>query len=167
MWLRQIPYTMMKFACFERTIEAIYKYVVAKPRDRCSKSEQLSVTFIAGYIAGIFCAIVSHPADTIVSKLNNEKGLHLFDAVRRIGFAGVFSLIDFIVETIEFSFPLGLWKGLGTRIFMIGTLTALQWFIYDSIKVIFRIPPPPEPTILLQRKQSSSDISSLLKRESS
>lgn len=79
---------MMKFACFERTVEAIYKYIVPKPRDQCTKSEQLSVTFIAGYIAGIFCAIVSHPADTIVSKLNNEKGLHLFDAVRRIGFAG-------------------------------------------------------------------------------
>jgi solute carrier family 25 (mitochondrial phosphate transporter), member 3 len=79
---------MMKFACFERTIEAMYKYVIPKPREQCSKSEQLAVTFIAGYIAGIFCAIVSHPADTIVSKLNNEKGLNLFDAIRRIGFAG-------------------------------------------------------------------------------
>ena len=88
LWLRQIPYTMMKFACFERTVEALYKYVVPKPREQCTKSEQLGVTFIAGYIAGIFCAIVSHPADTIVSKLNNEKGLSLFDAIRRVGFAG-------------------------------------------------------------------------------
>jgi solute carrier family 25 phosphate transporter 3 len=88
LWLRQIPYTMMKFACFERTVEALYKYVVPKPREQCTKTEQLGVTFIAGYIAGIFCAIVSHPADTIVSKLNNEKGLSLFDAIRRVGFAG-------------------------------------------------------------------------------
>ena len=29
----------------------------------------------------------------------------------------------------------GLWKGLTPRIIMIGTLTALQWFIYDSVKV--------------------------------
>jgi solute carrier family 25 phosphate transporter 3 len=28
----------------------------------------------------------------------------------------------------------GLWKGLGTRIFMIGTLTGFQWWIYDSFK---------------------------------
>jgi len=28
----------------------------------------------------------------------------------------------------------GLWKGLGTRIVMIGTLTGLQWWIYDSFK---------------------------------
>jgi solute carrier family 25 phosphate transporter 3 len=30
----------------------------------------------------------------------------------------------------------GLWGGLGPRIIMIGTLTALQWFIYDFVKVI-------------------------------
>ena len=29
----------------------------------------------------------------------------------------------------------GLWGGLGTRIFMIGTLTALQWLLYDTFKV--------------------------------
>lgn len=65
LWLRQIPYTMMKFACFERTVELLYKYVVPKPRADCSKGEQLIVTFAAGYIAGVFCAIVSHPADTV------------------------------------------------------------------------------------------------------
>lgn len=46
------------------------QYVVPKPREQCSKGEQLVVTFAAGYIAGVFCAIVSHPADTVVSKLN-------------------------------------------------------------------------------------------------
>lgn len=30
----------------------------------------------------------------------------------------------------------GVWKGLGPRIVMIGTLTALQWFIYDAVKVL-------------------------------
>ena len=38
-----------------------------------------------------------------------------------------------------------MWKGLGPRIIMIGTLTALQWFIYDSVKVYFRLPRPPPP----------------------
>lgn len=41
---------MMKFACFERTVEALYKYVVPKPRNECTKGEQLVVTFVAGYI---------------------------------------------------------------------------------------------------------------------
>jgi len=49
---------------------------------------------------------------------------------------------------------LGLWKGLGPRIFMIGTLTALQWFIYDTAKVVLALPrpPPPQPPVSLQRR---------------
>jgi len=126
LWGRQIPYTMMKFACFERTVELLYKYAVPKARSDCSKGEQLVVTFIAGYIAGVFCAVVSHPADVIVSKLNQDKTASFGGVARSLGFAGM-------------------WKGLGPRIIMIGTLTALQWFIYDAVKVAFRLPRPPPP----------------------
>jgi len=73
------------------------------------------VTFLAGYWAGIFCAIVSHPADTMVSIMNKRGGT-----------------VGSIYSEIGFK---GLWNGLGTRIFMIGTLTGLQWWIYDSFKV--------------------------------
>lgn len=31
------------------------------------------ITFLSGYWAGIFCAIVSHPADTMVSIINKRK----------------------------------------------------------------------------------------------
>ena len=86
LWGRQIPYTMMKFACFERTVEAIYANVVPKPRAECSKSEQLVVTFAAGYIAGVFCAVVSHPADTIVSYMNKAQGSGIGDAAKALGF---------------------------------------------------------------------------------
>ena len=30
----------------------------------------------------------------------------------------------------------GLWNGLATRILMVGTLTGLQWWIYDSFKTM-------------------------------
>jgi len=135
LWARQIPYTMMKFACFERTVEALYKFVVPKPRSECNKGEQLVVTFTAGYIAGVFCAIVSHPADTIVSKLNQAKGSNFVDVAKSLGL-------------------MGMWKGLGPRILMIGTLTALQWFIYDTVKVVLHLPrpPPPEMPESLKRK---------------
>ena len=82
--MRQIPYTTMKFACFERTVEAIYKYVMPKPKADCSKAEQFMVTFAAGYIAGVFCAIVSHLADTVVSKLNNDVGITPISAAREL-----------------------------------------------------------------------------------
>jgi len=128
LWLRQIPYTMMKFASFERTVEAIYKHALSKPRHEYNKTQQLGVTFLSGYIAGVFCAIVSHPADTLVSKLNNvakapgESTAALsMRLLRDLGMAGV-------------------WRGLGPRIVMIGTLTALQWFIYDSYKVYTGLP---------------------------
>jgi solute carrier family 25 phosphate transporter 3 len=128
LWLRQIPYTMMKFSCFEKTVEILYATVVPKPRDQCTKGEQLMVTFAAGYIAGVFCAIVSHPADCVVSVLNKTPGASAGQVVKDLGWAGC-------------------WKGLGARIIMIGTLTALQWFIYDSVKVALRLPRPPPPTM--------------------
>ena len=37
LWMRQIPYTMMKFSCFEKTVEAIYANIVPKPREQCTK----------------------------------------------------------------------------------------------------------------------------------
>ena len=126
LWGRQIPYTMMKFACFEKTVEFLYANVVPKPRSECTKGEQLIVTFAAGYIAGVFCAVVSHPANTIVSYMNKAQGATLGSSARDLGFAG-------------------LWAGLGPRIIMIGTLTALQWFIYDGVKVQLRLPRPPPP----------------------
>lgn len=52
---------------FENTVMALYEHVVPKPKDECTKGEQLGVSFAAGYIAGVFCAVVSHPADNLVS----------------------------------------------------------------------------------------------------
>ena len=128
LWMRQIPYTMMKFACFERTVEFIYKQLLSKPKSEYNKTQQLGVTFAAGYWAGIFCAVVSHPADTLVSKLNN---------VQKAPGEGILTTTTKICRDLGWA---GLWRGLGPRIFMIGTLTAQQWFIYDTIKVYTGLP---------------------------
>lgn len=124
LWGRQVPYTMMKFSSFEKTVEYLYANVVPKPREQCTKSEQLIVTFAAGYIAGVLCAIVSHPSDTIVSKLNKDPSSSIGAILAEVG-------------------PLGVWRGLVARIIMIGTLTGLQWFIYDAFKVYTGMPRPP------------------------
>ncbi|GAA6037305.1 hypothetical protein JCM8097_008674 [Rhodosporidiobolus ruineniae] len=135
LWSRQIPYTMMKFWSFEATVSAIYSYL-GRPQASYNKLEQLGVSATAGYIAGVFCAVVSHPADTMVSKLNAP--LKPGQAKPTVG--SIYSEIGFG----------GLWAGLGTRIFMIGTLTALQWLIYDTFKVAAGLPTTgaaaPEPT---------------------
>jgi solute carrier family 25 phosphate transporter 3 len=36
----------------------------------------------------VFCAIVSHPADTIVSKLNQNKGSGVMEVASKLGFFG-------------------------------------------------------------------------------
>ena len=121
LWFRQVPYTMVKFGVFENTVKAFYKHVFTAPKSSYSKFTQLSITFASGYWAGIFCAIVSHPADTMVSIINKREStesavVQAKQIYGEIGFAG-------------------LWKGLATRILMVGTLTGLQWWIYDSFKV--------------------------------
>jgi solute carrier family 25 (mitochondrial phosphate transporter), member 3 len=63
----------------------------------------------------------------MVSKLNSERqpgesaGGAMSRIYNRIGFAG-------------------LWNGLPVRIVMIGTLTGLQWLIYDSFKLYCGLP---------------------------
>ena len=61
----------------------------------------------------------------------------------------VITVLCYIVYTwanmLVYLYCTGMWKGLTPRIIMIGTLTALQWFIYDSVKVFFRLPRPPPP----------------------
>jgi len=118
LWGRQIPYTMMKFASFETIVEKIYDRLPGS-KDDYSKAQQTGVSFVGGYLAGILCAIVSHPADVMVSKLN---------AYRKPGEA-FGTVTSRIYKDIGFS---GLWNGLPVRIVMIGTLTGLQWMIYVS-----------------------------------
>lgn len=122
LWGRQIPYTIMKFAAFENVVQGLYKYVVPKPREDCTKGEQLAVSFAAGYIAGVLCAVVSHPADNLVSKLNSTKGVSAGQIISEMGWFNLFT------------------RGLPLRIVMIGTLTGLQWGIYDAFKVSVGLP---------------------------
>lgn len=78
LWGRQIPYTMCKFATFEETVSLIYKQLGGRKEDY-GKLAQTGVSFLGGYIAGIACAVVSHPADVMVSKLNSDrKGKQIF-----------------------------------------------------------------------------------------
>ncbi|KAH9926328.1 mitochondrial carrier protein [Epithele typhae] len=118
LWSRQIPYTMAKFFFFEYIVALFYKHVFTAPKDTYSKPTQLGVTFASGYLAGVVCAVVSHPADSIVSLMgkpaNRGKSLGAIASE-----TGIVSLAT---------------KGLGTRVVMIGTLTGFQWWIYDSFK---------------------------------
>jgi len=118
LWSRQIPYTMAKFYFFEKVVQLFYTHVFTEPKNSYSKATQLGVTFTSGYLAGVICAIVSHPADNIVSQMGKKenKGKSVGQMINDQGYYRLMT------------------KGLGTRILMIGTLTGLQWWIYDTWK---------------------------------
>jgi len=118
LWSRQIPYTMAKFFFFEYIVQMFYRHVFTAPKDTYGKPTQLGVTFASGYLAGVVCAVVSHPADSLVSQMGkpSNRGKGLGQIASEVGFTTLAT------------------KGLGTRVLMIGTLTGFQWWIYDSFK---------------------------------
>ncbi|CAF1199057.1 unnamed protein product [Rotaria sordida] len=118
LWSRQIPYTVTKFYFFEKAVQMLYTHVFTEPKSSYSKSTQLGITFAAGYLAGIICAIVSHPGDSIVSLMAKPK--YKEKSIKEI-------IQDFGLAKLCTT-------GLGTRIIMIGTIAALQWWIYDTFK---------------------------------
>lgn len=118
LWSRQIPYTVAKFYFFEKAVSFFYTNVFTEPRESYSKNAQLGITFLSGYTAGIVCAIVSHPADSLISQMGKpaNQGKSLGAIAAEVGFTNLLT------------------RGLSTRILMIGTLTGLQWWIYDTFK---------------------------------
>lgn len=109
---------MAKFFFFEKIVQLFYTNVFTAPKETYGKGTQLGVTFASGYLAGVVCAIVSHPADSIVSQLGkaSNKGKSVGAIVNEVGMMTLAT------------------KGLATRVLMIGTLTGFQWWIYDSFK---------------------------------
>jgi solute carrier family 25 phosphate transporter 3 len=109
---------MAKFYFFEKIVQTFYTHVFTAPKETYSKPTQLGVTFASGYLAGIICAIVSHPADSVVSLMGKpqNKGKSIGTIASETGFTALAT------------------KGLGARVVMIGTLTGFQWWIYDSFK---------------------------------
>jgi len=135
LWARQVPYTIIKFMAFERIAEALFR-MMPKPKSELSKPEQMGVVFTAGYLAGILCAVVSHPADTMVSKINKIKMEGSMSDKMKYIYSG-----NGTPENPGIGFK-GLWSGLGTRIIMVGTLTGAQWFLYGAFKAAVGLPVP-------------------------
>lgn len=123
LWSRNIPYTMVNFYTFETVMDMFYNHIFTKPKDSYDKRTQLSISLLSGYISGMICAIVSHPADSIISLRckveNKEKSIATI--IKETGLTRLMTI------------------GLGTRILMLGTLTGLQWWFYDSFKYFMGI----------------------------
>lgn len=110
---------MAKFVVYEKAAEAIFR---SYPKENMSAGMQTTANLGAGLIAGFAAAIVSQPADTMLSKINKTKGApgegtmtRLFKIGKELGLRGSYG-------------------GIGARLFMVGTLTAGQFAIYGDLK---------------------------------
>ena len=118
---KQIPYTCAKFVVQGTTADTIYSSMGKSPAE-VSGSTALGVSLTSGVIAGVCAAIISHPADTLLSKVNKAGAggdgpliQRLGNIAREVGFKNLCTV------------------GLPARCVMIGTLTAGQFGIYDTV----------------------------------
>jgi len=118
---KQIPYTMAKFAVQGIVAEKMYGSMNTKPED-CGAMLNTSVALGSGVIAGVASAIISHPADTLLSKVN-KKGAGGDGSIpsRMINITKEVGVVNLCLS------------GLPARCVMIGTLTALQFGIFDTV----------------------------------
>ena len=118
---KQIPYTCAKFVVQGNVADSIYISMGSSPKET-SGSMNLGISLLSGVIAGVASAIISHPADTLLSKIN-KKGAggegtmakRLMNIASEIGFVKLCTV------------------GLAPRCVMIGTLTAGQFGIFDTV----------------------------------
>ncbi|KAH7852040.1 hypothetical protein Vadar_019795 [Vaccinium darrowii] len=122
LWGRNLPFSMVMFTTFEHSVDHIYRNVIKRRKEDCSRAQQLGVTCLAGYAAGAVGTILSNPADNIVSSLYNRKAETILQAVKDIGLVNLFT------------------RSLPIRMTLVGPVVTLQWFFYDTIKVLSGLP---------------------------
>jgi solute carrier family 25 phosphate transporter 3 len=118
---KQIPYTMAKFAVQGWAAERIMNVSNIDVKT-ATNNTKVAVALSSGVVAGVAAAIISHPADTLLSLINKE------------GAGGEGSISTRLVRLArETGFRKLCLTGLGARCVMIGTLTAGQFGIFDTI----------------------------------
>lgn len=111
---------MSKFVVYEKVAELAYSHFFDK--EKTSDAMQTTINLGSGLIAGFAAAIVSQPADTMLSKINKTKGLPGESTTSRL---------------IKIAKELGVrssFSGIGARLFMVGALTAGQFAIYGMCR---------------------------------
>merc|ERR1712205_148532 len=82
----------------------------------------IGVSLGSGVVAGVVAAIISHPADTLLSKINKGGAGGTGSMFQRVG--------NIAAETGFYTLCT---QGLGARCIMIGTLTAGQFGVFDIV----------------------------------
>ncbi|KAF5981660.1 phosphate transport MIR1 [Fusarium coicis] len=120
--LKQIPYTMATFLVYEKAIQTAYSVI---DKRELSSMGVTGINLGAGLVAGLAAAVVSQPADTMLSRINKERAVIGESTSRRLfRIAGELGLR-------------GAYTGMQARAVMVSGMTAVQFGIYGDIKKIF------------------------------
>ena len=124
---KQVPYAIGQFYTNEMMHGFVNTLVPRETMRRAGKVGELSTQLGCGIVAGIAAAVLSHPADTLLSQINKGGGGD-GSMLRRLG-----------VLAYEAG-PFGVWAGLGTRMFMTAILVSGQFLIYEQTKMAVGAP---------------------------
>ena len=127
---KQVPFAIGQFTVHEAANEVIYRAMGPERKAQLSRLESTGVELTSGVIAGVAAAVLSHPADTLLSAINKGAGDSKQSATSRM-----FQLAR------EFGPKRLLLTGLGPRIVMTCGLVGAQFVIYAQCKSLTGAPP--------------------------
>ncbi|KAE8211180.1 hypothetical protein CF327_g5042 [Tilletia walkeri] len=125
---KQVPYAIGQFTTNEFMHELVEKSLADKKAlEQSSKAGEIGIQLGCGLVAGAVAAVLSHPADTLLSKINQGGG----------GSGGTFSRLATLAKETG---PVRIWAGLGPRILMTAGLVSGQFLLYAQIKTALGAP---------------------------
>jgi solute carrier family 25 phosphate transporter 3 len=135
---KQVPYTVTQLTVFSKCTDYVYLKLLPKyfglTKDQMTSGQQLATSMTCGVIAGVVSSYASHPADTILSRINMKPEIIATETREMIQKPRT---ISSIVKELGFK---GIWIGAGTRAVMVSLLSAGMFLIYDSVKLAVGLP---------------------------
>ncbi|KAF8578061.1 mitochondrial carrier [Ramaria rubella] len=125
---KQIPYAIGQFTVNELCHEIVFRRLSEETKREMGPTGRYTIALGSGIVAGFAAAILSHPADTLLSQINKGHG-------------PTGSMGHRLVTLARQAGPVGIWAGLGPRMIMTAGLVAGQFLIYGAIKDAFGSPP--------------------------
>lgn len=120
---KQVPYAIGQFYTNEMAHAYLHKFVSPKTIASYGTFGEVSESLGCGIVAGVAAAVLSHPADTLLSKINKGGG-------------GSGTVLKRLAVLAREAGPVGIWAGLGTRVLMTAVLVSGQFLIYDQCKAL-------------------------------
>lgn len=126
---KQVPFAVGQFSVHEAVNEIIFRAMGEERKAKMSQLESTGVELTSGLAAGAAAAVLSHPADTLLSAINKGAGDSSQGATSRM-----FQLAK------EFGPRRLLTTGLGPRLVMTCGLVSAQFVVYAQCKAFTGAP---------------------------